>query len=422
MTSEAGNRFLLPSAKHIKKGIFFLDRMRHVEEAITFQELLEEVITRREKSRVHLDPLPSNVKIPLASESFWAYLLGLGKASSNRTSQSLKRMSLKSRECVVHLLEYLELLYLVHKLPFEDINDTFLYFGNIINTRLNERRKLKIVMDREFCTFEFSMDDIKDSITRPPGNENSTPPMSLSILEWIVNYVQAQEEKSSASGMHVASIRSVFIESRPKILTYIWPSIMHFQSFPKEKQLYIIPIIPWVRLGGLKTSLSHATLAVATVDAERRTGILELYDPSFNPDNELNLQSVLNGLIECEVGGVQMWRLADSKKDRFYAAPAQSINMCVAACSCFCLWKSGTDGFQDWGTDQNLTLTSVENWWRYRQLVCHVVKDYVQQLDQSGQIHWKTDKKTGLRVTDPSLLYKFPSMKPRNKLFSSNTK
>jgi hypothetical protein len=56
------------------------------------------------------------------------------------------------------------------------------------------------------------MGDVKDSITRPPGDENSTPPMSLSILEWIVNYVQAQEEKSSASGMHVASIRSVFIE------------------------------------------------------------------------------------------------------------------------------------------------------------------------------------------------------------------
>jgi hypothetical protein len=91
--------------------------------------------------------------------------------------------------------------------------------------------------------------------------------------------------------------------------------------------------------------VDHATLAVATVDVGRRTGKLELYDPSFNPDNELNLQSVLNGLIECEVGSVKVWRLADSKKDRFYAAPAQSINMCVTACSCFCLWKSSTDGF-----------------------------------------------------------------------------
>jgi hypothetical protein len=146
MASQDGRKCKLPSTKHIKKGLFFLDRMRHVEEAKTFQELFEQNKSRN-KSHVQLAPLPL---VPLASESFWKYLLGLGKASSNRPSQSLKRMSLKSRECVVHLLEYLELLYLVHKVPFDDINDAFLLYGNIINTRINERRKQAIVMDREF--------------------------------------------------------------------------------------------------------------------------------------------------------------------------------------------------------------------------------------------------------------------------------
>jgi hypothetical protein len=327
MASEDGRRCKLPSGNHIKKGLYFLDRMRHVEEAMSFVELLQHVNSARVEIHVHLDGLPSNVKIPLASESFWKYLLKLGKPSSNRTQLRLKRMSLKSRECVVHLLENLELLYLVHKLPFDDINDTFLCYGNIINTRLNERRKQNVVMDREFLTFQFSMGDIEDALTRPPGDEKSTHPMSLSILEWIVNYVQAQEEKSSASRMHVASIRSVLIASRPKILTYIWPSIMHFQSFPKDKEMYIIPFLPWIRSGGLNSSLSHATLAVATVDAGRRTGKLEPYDPSFDPDNELNLQSVLGRLIECEVGGVKMWKLAASRKERLHDAPVKSTNM-----------------------------------------------------------------------------------------------
>jgi hypothetical protein len=116
-----------------------------------------------------------------------------------------------------------------------------------------------------------------------------------------------------------------------------------------------------------------------------------------------------------------MWKLAVAKKEQLYDAPSQSINMSVAACCCFCLWKSGTDGFQEWGTDVNLTLTSEENWWSYHLLVCQVVRDYVQKLDRAGRIHWKTDKETGARVTVPSLLYSFPSMKPRNKLFSSNT-
>jgi hypothetical protein len=148
------------------------------------------------------------------------------------------------------------------------------------------------------------MGDIKDEITQPTGDEESTPPMSMCILEWIVNYVLAQDENSSASRMHVASIRSVFIESRPKILTYIWPSIMHFQSFSKDKEIYIIPIVRWIRSEGFKSSLSHAALAVGTVDAGRKTGKLELYDPASNDENQFNLKPVLDRLIECEVGGV----------------------------------------------------------------------------------------------------------------------
>jgi hypothetical protein len=418
MSRKNATTFLEPWVKNMKIGLSALDGMRYVQEAMSFQELLEYVNESRVRSNLNLDPLPSNVKIPLGSESFWNYLLKLAGPQSNRVNITLKKLSSKSLEGAVHLLEYLELLYLVHKVPYDDINNTFLFYGNVINKRINKRRKQDIVMDHQFWTFRFSTDDIKDGMKRPPGKHTS--PMSIAILEWTANYIQEQEGQSSPSRVHVASIRSVFIEARPAILTYMWPSIMHFQSFPKDRETYIIPIVTGIHSGVYEPSVGHATLAVAVVDATRETGTLQLYDPAFNSDYLPNLELVRRRLIQCEVGGVKKWKLA-APEDRFYKAPEQSNNMCTAACCCFCLWKSGIDGFQDWGTVKNLTWVRTSNWWwKYRQLVCQVIQNYVQNLDEAGLIHWTTDKETGVGFTDPSLLYKFPSMKPRNILFSSN--
>jgi hypothetical protein len=81
--------------------------------------------------------------------------------------------------------------------------------------------------------------------------------MSVSILEWTIIYIP--EHGSAASRVHVASIRSVFMESRPDILTYMWPSVLHFESFPKDKHLYIIPLIPRISSHGAVSYLVHVS-------------------------------------------------------------------------------------------------------------------------------------------------------------------
>jgi hypothetical protein len=401
-------RFAVPFWGNVRFGLRILDRMRYIDRAMSLQELIQLVITSRVQCNAKLEPLPITSRIiPLAAESLWRYLLSLTDRRSQRGQPTLRRLSLKSRECVVHLLEYLELLYIVHKVPYDSINNTFLYYGTIINKRLNQRRKKKIAMDNSFWSLQFVMADILQAEERPTGKRTS--PMSVSILEWTIIYIQ--EHVSAGSRVHVASIRSVFMESRPDILSYMWPSVVHFESFPNDKDIYIIPVIPTISSPGAVRFLTHVTLAVATVGERRETGNLQLYDASRNVLNQSNLQPILDRLNQCHVGGVKRWKVAESVDDLFYPGPVQSSNMCVVACCCFGLWKSAIAGFQDWGENKSLTQTATTHWWKYRNIVCQMILQYVQTLDEGGFINWMVDTDTGIQYTDPSLLYRFPSIR-----------
>jgi hypothetical protein len=414
MIGDRDYTYTLPSWKDVKLGLRLLDRIRYVGEAQSYDQIVDFVNSSRTKNRRKWEPLPSNVHIPLATEPFWKYLLKLAGPLNKQSPPSVKRLSLKSTQCVVHLLEYLELCYLVHETPYEKINATFLHYGQIINKRHNPRRNEILQMDDRFWTYQFRMHDLQHAVQRPFGERTS--PMSLAILEWTIISIQKNEERAALSSrVHIASIRSVFIESKPEILRYMWPSLVHFQSFPKDKDTYIIPLLPWIRSGRSPSppSLCHATLAIATVANGRETGTLQLYDASYNVVNQTNLESILDRLNQCQVGGVKRWKLPASKKTVFYPGPKQTHNMCVVACCCLCLWMSGTRGFEEWGDKRKLRTWSADWWWGYRIKVCQMVKEYVEGLETAGFISWMNDETTGSQFTDPSLHYRFRSILPR---------
>jgi hypothetical protein len=111
MSCKQDCTFALPSSVNVRFGLRILDRMRNTDRAMSLQELIQLVITSRVKCNAKLEPLPFSWIIPLAAESFWRYILSLTDRRSQTGQLTLRRLSLKSRECVVHLLEYLELLY-----------------------------------------------------------------------------------------------------------------------------------------------------------------------------------------------------------------------------------------------------------------------------------------------------------------------
>jgi hypothetical protein len=116
---------------------------------------------------------------------------------------------------------------------------------------------------------------------------------------------------------------------------------------PKDKGICVIPLIPKIRSPGISNCWAHITLAVPTRDRvgnRQETRTLQLYDASFNIINQSNRQLILDRLVQCKVGGLRSWRLP-KPEDRFYDAPNQSKNLVVVACCCFCLWRSGAEGF-----------------------------------------------------------------------------
>jgi hypothetical protein len=111
----------------------------------------------------------------LAAESVWKYLLTLEDTTGPKPIRRLDttKVSLKCRESAVHLMEYLELFFVIHKAPYEDVSKTFLHYGKILNDRLNESRTSPIQMDDRFWGLPLSMHDLKRSGIRVTGEKHS---------------------------------------------------------------------------------------------------------------------------------------------------------------------------------------------------------------------------------------------------------
>jgi hypothetical protein len=89
------------------------------------------------------------------------------------------------------------------------------------------------------------MNDSQQAVQRQSGK--STSEMFLSILEWTIFSIQEDEERATLSSrVQIASIRLVFKESKPEKLTYVWVSLVHFQSFPEDEDTYIVPLLRWI--------------------------------------------------------------------------------------------------------------------------------------------------------------------------------
>jgi hypothetical protein len=400
----------LPPWEEVLTGLAILDRLRYVKGVKTHKQLVDHVNSSRKDVNLPLGDIDEDIKIPLSAASFWEYILSLHDDDGRQPPRRLDmtRTRLRCSECPVHLLEYMELLLIVHKSPYDEVNMTFLHYSEVLTKLHNKTRRDKIEMDKRLWGYPLQKNDLIRSGMRQLGTR--TPPIPLGILELAIVYLQ---QFNTVSTVFIASIRAVFIETNPSILKYMWPSIVHFRSFPKDKETYIIPMLPVVRDGSSAEGLRHATLAVATVGEERKTGTVKLYDALFEDINLLNLDPILLRLNQCEVGGVSNWTMGGSGGPTFHPGPRQSSNMCVIACICFCLAAKKVDGFQDWTTNPRLQSRNagvlVDEWWRYRRLVCELLEKYFRTLETDKHGTWIQDNGNE-PLLDPSSLYSFPSI------------
>jgi hypothetical protein len=173
---------------------------------------------------------------------------------------------------------------LYHELPYEKINSTLHYYGAGISEKFNNHRITRMRMENYpvygYCPNE-NMNLL--SCTKPTT-------IQLSSLEWIMIFCRKFSKKPK---IHFGSIRSVMMDSTAGISTYVYPSILHFYTFPKDCNVYIVPLL-------IPDEIIHATLAIGTIHTEgtKRKGILELYDPMRDTDSHKNLQYLQSGKFD----------------------------------------------------------------------------------------------------------------------------
>jgi hypothetical protein len=141
---------------------------------------------------------------------------------------------------------------LYHELLYEKINSTLQYYGAGINEKFNNHRITRIQMENYpvygYCPNE---NMILLSCTEPTT-------IQLSSLEWIMMLCRkfSKEQK-----IHFGSIRSVMMDSTAGISTYVYTNILQFYSFPKDCNVYIVPLL-------IPGEIIHATLAIGTIHTE----------------------------------------------------------------------------------------------------------------------------------------------------------
>jgi hypothetical protein len=266
--------------------------------------------------------LHSAIKIPLGSPTFWEGFFGNkdrhGRVQKNKLAEGYAS---SCRQVAVHLLQALECCYMHHKIPYDDINSTYQFYGEAINDRYNKVRATQLCV-KTFPYFEYS-----NEANQEMRHHSNPEPIQLSTLEWITIYCW---DICKNPMIYFASIRSIMIDTLPGIQSYMYPSTIHFRSFPKECTEYIVPLL-------ISGKVVHTTLAVGTITIvdNQRKGSLQLYDPMQTSTSGQNLDTVLE---TNKVGNTRDWVI---HPQRMIKGPKQTRLMCVVACSMFCFWKAG---------------------------------------------------------------------------------
>jgi hypothetical protein len=354
-------------------------------------------LTEKEEAKRKRLELPAGV-FPLDSAPMWRQLLNwnvpkeakIKKQGSigNKAKPRPELLAQAVKDSVIYLLEFLELLYFVHKKSYKDCDLTFQYYGKIL---FNNKTSAIIQSVSSQCRDEEDR-GLYNGLPRPyfycaavsrKAFESKTyllyPHLldsdSFSVTECVMKHANklVKSDESillSRNQIHFASIRSIFMDRSVTLLTHMWPSLVHFFNFPKDKQTYLIPLCGQ---GDYFEGIGHQMLIIASLSTDK-LGTLCIYDPLDKKDEELNshlnLESVRDAMIYCKVGGTEKWSISTNP---YYPGPRQKGNYCITACSCLALDFAGHKEFSGFSVRKDV---SFPEYAQYRKLLGEIVHDF----------------------------------------------
>jgi hypothetical protein len=323
---------------------------------------------------------PIEEEIPLSSALFWEHLMWSKKIASAVRLRKAENYASNCRQTAVYLIQALEMCYIYHGFSYKKINATFLYYGDEINSKFNEKR-ISPIQIQDFPSFPYCPYE-NNRLQQKLG----PTPIQLSTLEWAIIWCRHHAQFDNPK-VHFASIRSMMMDSTGGIQTYIYPSIPQFCSFPKDCETYIVPML----IPG--TKVVHVTLAVGTISIQddERKGILQLYDPMEDSESCSNLDAILGAFKHFKVGN-SSWTIASERK---IDGPVQTEHMCVVACSMFCFWKANHYYYRNRKWFENKKPTEDE-WMQMRR--------ELSQLVERTHIKFEDDYMT-IPEKDPTIFY-----------------
>jgi hypothetical protein len=290
---------------------------------------------------------------PLGSAPVWQKLLDCKKGNIDKKRKPRAELLSKAvGGSVIYLLEFLELLYIVHKERFTFCNNTFIYYGDRLfqkspiakrvswGSKTGRRGSYNALPCIEFprsATGKNDLDEIKNlTYTRLRDDYDYTMECVMIYANKLMN-----SDKLFVGLTYFASTRSIFIEKTPTLLTKIWPSLVHFLQFPVDKKMYVIPVA--CNHDYYDVSDGHQRLIIASVN-RRGVGTLRIYEPYPNGGMEghLDLYAVRDAMQYCKLGGTKVWEVSDRP---YYKGPIQGENKCLIACACIALRIAGDPEF-----------------------------------------------------------------------------
>jgi hypothetical protein len=340
--------------------------------------------------------LPAGV-FPLNSAPIWRELLDWTAPKGKTKEQGLIGKHTKPRaglvsqavkDSVIYLLEFLELLYIVHKKSYQDCDITFQYYGEFLFhnqkseimhnismrcTNSRDRGRYRGLPKPYFydTTLPINAFKSKTYLSRPRLLRSD----SFSVMECAMRHarklIKSDESASPLRNqIHFASIRSIFMDRSVTLLTHMWPSLVHFFNFPKDKQMYLIPLCT---MGGYFEGIGHQMLIIASLSTDK-LGTLCIYDPldAEELNSHPNLESVRDAMIYCKVGGTEKWSISTNP---YFPGPRQKGKYCITACASLALDFAGHKEFSGFSLRKDV---SFPEYAQFRKLLGEIVHDFEQ--------------------------------------------
>jgi hypothetical protein len=155
------------------------------------------------------------------------------------------------KDSVIYLPEFLELLYFVHKKSYKHCDFTFQYYGAIVFKKSDFMQSISSRysdgQDSGLPKPYFYSAEVPRNLFRSKTyltHPHLLSSDSFSVMECVMRH-SSKLVKSDESilpirnKIHSASIRSIFVDRSVTLLTHMWPSLVHFLNFPKDKQMFL---------------------------------------------------------------------------------------------------------------------------------------------------------------------------------------